>query len=381
MPLWSADRGRARVGVRDPPVHRDQLPGRTRPDQTRLRQAGPTEEEEAHSAHVAPPAPATAPPIVRGIDGAKDHLDLAVLPAVQAPWQICYDAASLAQLLGELTALAPALIVLEATGGLERPLVRALQDAGWPVVVANPRQVHHFARAIGQLAKTDRLDATLLARYGAALQPTPRPGPTPAQAARQAQLARRQQLVEMQTAERNRRPGLPAALQDGLAAHLDWLAAQIAALEQAIQTAVVADPAWQERARLLQTAPGVGRLVAWTLLVELPELGTLPSKQLAALAGVAPLKRDSGRRRGRRQVWGGRARVRRALYLAVLHLTRCPGGVRQASRLAQFYWRLRDADKPAKVALTACMHKLLRWLTAMLRHSSPFNAHDPSAHP
>ncbi len=326
-----------------------------------------------------PPVAAPAPPpqgpvpVFLGIDVAKDQLDLAVYPAVRPPWQIAYTAASLADLLGDLTALAPTVLVLEATGGLERPLVRTLSDAGWPVVVANPRHVHHFARAIGQLAKTDRLDAELLAFYAATLQPAPQPQPTPAQAALQAQLTRRQQLVEMQTAERQRRPGLPAALQADLDAHLAWLAGQIAALEEAIQTAVAADPVWQERARLLQTAPGVGRLVAWTLLVELPELGTLPGKQLAALAGVAPLNRDSGRLRGRRQVWGGRARARRALYLAVLHVTRCPGGGRQTSRLARFYWRLRDAGKPAKVALTACMHKLLLWLNAMLRQRTPFN--------
>lgn len=323
----------------------------------------------------APPPPREPVPMFIGIDVAKAHLDLAVSPAVRPPWQIAYTAASLAALVGELTALAPTLIVLEATGGLERPLVQVLSDAGWPVVVANPRHVHHFARATGRLAKTDRLDAALLACYAATLQPAPRPQPTPAQAALQAQLTRRQQLVEMQTAERQRRSSLPAALQADLDTHLAWLAAQIAALEQAIETAVAADPVWQERARLLQTAPGVGKVVAWTLLVELPELGTRPGKPLAALAGVAPLNRDSGRRRGRRQVWGGRARVRRALYLAVLHVTRCPGGVRQRSRLAQFYWRLRDAGKPAKVALTACMHKLLRWLNAMLRHGTPFNPH------
>jgi len=317
-----------------------------------------------------PPAPAPVPVFV-GIDVAKAHLDLAVQPAVRPPWQIAYDAASLAALAGDLTALAPQLVVLEATGGLERPLVRTLRDAGWPVVVANPRQVHHFARATGRLAKTDRLDAELLACYAATLQPAPRPQPTAAQALLQAQLTRRQQLVEMQTAERQRRPSLPAAVQEGVDAHLVWLATEIAALAEAIHTAVAADPVWQERARLLQTAPGVGKVVAWTLLVELPELGTLPGKQLAALAGVAPLNRDSGRLRGRRQVWGGRARARRVLYLAVLPVTRCPGGVRQTARLAQFYWRLRDAGKPAKVALVACMHKLLLWLNAMLRHGTP----------
>jgi transposase len=311
-------------------------------------------------------------PVFVGIDVAKDHLDLAVHPAVRPPWQIRYDAASLAALAEDLTALAPQLVVLEATGGLERALVRTLSDAGFPVVVANPRHVHHFARATGRLAKTDRLDAALLACYAATLQPTPRPQPTPAQALLQAQLTRRQQLGEMQTAERTRRASLPAALQAGLGGPLAWLATEIATLEATIHAAVAADPVWQERTRLLQTAPGVGKVVAWTLLVELPELGTLPGKQLAALAGVAPLNRDSGRRRGRRQVWGGRARARRVLYLAVLPVTRCPGGTRQTSRLAQCYWRLRDAGKPAKVALVACMHKLLLWLNAMLRHGTPF---------
>lgn len=327
----------------------------------------------------APPAPSAlaSVPVCIGIDVAKGHLDLAVHPASRPPWQIAYDAPSLTQLLLDLAALAPTLIVLEATGGLERPLVRALREANWPVVIANPRHVHHFARATGRLAKTDRLDAELLSYYGATLQPVPRPQPSAAQDALQAQLTRRQQLVEMQTAERQRRPSLPATLQEGLDAHLTWLATEIAALETAIQTVVAADPAWQERAQLVQTAPGVGKVVAWTLLVELPELGTLPGKQLAALAGVAPLNRDSGRLRGRRQVWGGRARVRRALYLAVLHVTRCPGGTRQISRLAQFYWRLRDAGKPAKVALTACMHKLLLWLNAILRHRTPFTPHHP----
>jgi transposase len=303
--------------------------------------------------------------VVVGIDVSKAALDVAVRPSRTA-WRTGNDAAGITALVADLTALAPACVVLEATGGLERAATAALAAAGLPVAVVNPRQVRDFAKATGRLAKTDALDAAVLAHFGDAVQPPPRPMPD-AQAQALAELiTRRQQLVEMRTAEQNRLASLTGSRRTRVAAHLVWLRQELADLEAELDAAIQASPSWRVRDQLLQRVPGVGPVVARTLVADLPELGTLDHKRLAALVGVAPLNRDSGAFRGRRGVWGGRARVRAALYMAALV------GTRRNPVLAAFYQRLLGAGKPKQVALVACMHKLLRILNAILRTETPW---------
>jgi transposase len=264
-------------------------------------------------------------------------------------------------------ALAPALVVLEATGGREVGLVAALVTAGVPVAVVNPRQVRRFAQAVGQLAKTDALDAQLLARFADVVRPEPRPVPDAQAQQLSALLARRQQLVAMLTAERQRFPTAVPAVQVRIRSHIHWLEAELADVDGQLQAAVQASPAWREREDLLRSVPGIGPTTALTLLADLPELGTLDRKAIAALVGVAPLACDSGTLRGRRIVWGGRARVRSALYMATLVATRHNPLIRA------FYTKLCAAGKPKKAALVACMHKLLLILNAILRQGTPWS--------
>jgi transposase len=310
---------------------------------------------------MAPPLP----PVTVGIDVAKARLDVAVRPSGEA-WQAPNDAAGVAALAARLAGLAPALVVLEATGGLERLAAAELAAAGLPVAVVNPRQVRAFARAVGQLAKTDALDAALLARFGEAVRPPPRPLPDAAQQELAALLARRRQVVVMLTAERQRLAAAGAAVRRRVQAHVDWLARELAALDDDLGQTLRASPAWRAKEDLLRSVPGVGPVVALTLLAELPELGHLDRKRLAALVGVAPLNADSGTRRGKRLVWGGRGRVRAALYMAALTASRYNPVLRA------FYQRLLRAGKAKKVALTACMHKLLRILNAIVHAASPW---------
>ncbi len=302
-----------------------------------------------------------------GIDVSKERLDVAVRPT-GAAWQTPNDARGIATLVQDLTALAPTRVVLEATGGLERGAWQALAAAGVPVAVANPRQVRDFAKGTGRLAKTDALDAMALAHFAEAVQPAVQPVPTVAVRALADLLTRRQQLVAMRTAEQNRLAGLGAAMQARVRAHLAWLAAEIRAVEQDLDEAIAADPEQQAQAALLRSVPGVGPVLVRTLLADLPELAMLDRRRLAALVGVAPLNRDSGAFRGRRTIWGGRARVRAALYMAALVASR------RNPVLRAFYQRLLAAGKPKKVALVACMHKLLTILAAILRYRAPWRA-------
>lgn len=306
-------------------------------------------------------------PIYVGIDVAQAQLDLAVRPSGEQ-WVTTNDEPGIGEQVVRLQALQPALVVLEATGGREIAVAAALAAAGLPVAVVNPRQVRAFARAIGQLAKTDALDAALLARFAEAVQPTPRPLPDAAAQEFSALLARRRQLVGMQTAERQRLDTALPAVRPHIARHLTWLAQELADLDRSLRERVQASPLWRERENLLRSVPGIGPTTAFTLLANLPELGTLDRKQIAALVGVAPLNRDSGTLRGRRGVWGGRARVRSALYMATLVATRYNPVIRA------FYQRLCASGKPKKLALTACMHKLLTILNAILRHATPWLA-------
>lgn len=319
------------------------------------------------AAAVAPP-PASSPPAgAVGIDVAKAMLDVAVVPS-GATWRTPRTPAGLADLGERLAALAPPIVVLEATGGLERPVVAALSAAGVPVAVINPRRARDFARASGREAKTDRVDAVALAHFGAALAPAPTPAPDPARTTVQTLVGRRRQLVEMRTMERNRRGEADPLTRAAIDRHLVWLKDELATLAAQIRTALAADAALAARATVLQTAPGVGAVTAAVLVAELPELAdpSVGRKQLAALVGVAPFARDSGMHRGRRHCRGGRASVRAALYMAALTAVRTDPALRAR------YTALRARGKPAKVALIACAHALLRCLAALVRSGQPY---------
>ena len=306
-----------------------------------------------------------------GIDVAKARLDIAVRPSGEQ-WVSATDSVSLEELVRRLQALQPELIVLEATGGQEGPTVAALAAAGLSVAVVNPRQVRDFARAIGQLAKTDVLDAQVLAHFAQVIHPTPRPLPEAQAQELTALLARRRQLIQMQTAERQRLDTTLPRVRTQIERHLAWLEAELADLDQTLHDQVQASPVWRERENLLRSVPGIGPTTALTLLAELPELGLLDRKAIAALVGVAPLSCESGTWRGRRILWGGRARVRTALYMAALVASR------HNPIIAAFYRRLCGAGKPKKVALTACMHKLLTILNAIVRQGSPWSVQTAS---
>jgi transposase len=298
-----------------------------------------------------------------GIDVAKARLDLALEPSGEA-WSVPNDAAGIQDLVSRIAPLGPTLIVLEATGGYEAAVTATLASAGLPVVVTNPRQVRDFAKACGRLAKTDALDARLLARFAAQVRPAPRPLPTEAAHLLDALLTRRRQLVEMLTAETNRLGIARGPVRRDITQHIRWLKRRLADADGDLKAAIQASPVWLAKDDLLQSVPGVGRVLSLTLLAELPELGRLSRRELAALVGVAPLNRDSGRRHGPRVVWGGRAPVRAVLYMGALAATRANPVIRG------FFERLRAAGKPAQVALTACMRKLLTILNSMVRHQT-----------
>jgi transposase len=296
-----------------------------------------------------------------GIDVARDSLEVASRPAGEH-WQVANDPAGIGALLPRLRALRPTLIVLEATGGLELPALAALGSAGLPVVAVNPRQVRDFARAIGKLAKTDAIDAQVLAHFADAVRPAVRPLPDAATQALAALVTRRRQLVEMLTAEENRRKSAPTAIRADIQAHIAWLRKRLKGVDKELSQAVRTSPLWREQEDVLRSVPGIGPVVSVTLLADLPELGTLGRKQVAALVGLAPLNRDSGTWRGKRTIWGGRATVRAALYMAALV------GSRRNPVLRDLYMRLLAAGKTKKVALTACMRKLLTIVNALLKH-------------
>jgi transposase len=301
-----------------------------------------------------------------GIDVAKDWLDIADAGAA-SPWRVANDAAGIATVVATLQERAPALIVLEPTGGLETALVAALAGAGLAVAVVNPAQVRAFAAARGQRAKTDALDARLLARFAQRMQPPARPLPDATTQDLRGILARRRQVVEMHTAEVNRRPTIAPALLPRLEAHLAYLEAELADLERALEDTVQASPLWRAKETLLCSIPGIGLVVARTVLAQVPELGTLTRQEVAALVGVAPLNRDSGRTQRPRRIGGGRSGVRAALSMAALTAARCD------PVMHAFYDRLAQHGKPPKVALVACMRKLLILANAILRDGVPWH--------
>ncbi len=303
-----------------------------------------------------------------GIDISKDSLDIATRP-IGASWTVDHDARGVATLLDHLQALCPTLIVLEATGGLEVFLTAELAAAGLPVVVVNPRQVRDFAKATGKLAKTDQIDAKVLAHFAEAVRPPPRPLPDASTQALSALITRRRQIVQMLVAEKNRLGSAPKPVRTDIQKHILWLERQLARLDEDLTNTIRQSPIWREKEDLLQSAPGIGPVISRTLLADLPELGTLNGKQIAALVGVAPLNHDSGKGRGKRITWGGRASVRCALYMSTLT------AVRYNPVIKAFYERLQEVGKPKKVALTACMRKLLIILNAMLKHRTPWQTH------
>ena len=301
-----------------------------------------------------------------GIDVAKDRLDVHVRPSGEA-FAVARDGEGLSTLVERLTAHRPALIVLEATGGFEQVVAGALGAARLPLAVVNPRQVRDFARALGRLAKTDRLDAEVIALFAERVRPEPRPLPDEQARLLGELVARRRQVIEMIVAEGNRARQLESRrLKRRIERHRAALQAELTELERELDDTIRGTPIWREAEELLKSVPGIGDATARTLLADLPELGRLDRKQIAALVGVAPFNRDSGRMRGKRTTWGGRAGVRAALYMAALVASRCNPVI------AAFYRRLLEAGKPKKLALTACMRKLLTILNAMLRDHQPW---------
>ncbi|MGH7524381.1 MAG: IS110 family transposase [Gemmatimonadales bacterium] len=301
-----------------------------------------------------------------GIDVSKATLDIASLPDGES-WSVTNDDPGLAELAPRLLALAPSLVVLEATGGFESPAVAALAKAGLPVVVVNPRQVRDFAKAMGRLAKTDALDAAMLAAFAQRVRPAPRPLPDEAAQLLESLVTRRRQLIEMLTAEKNRLGFARGPVRRDITQHIQWLEKRLNEVDGELRDAVAASPLYHAKAELLRSVPGVGPVTAVTLLASLPELGRLSRHEIAALVGVAPMNRDSGTARGKRMVWGGRAPVRAALYMAALV------GIKHNAVIRRFYERLRAAGKPFKVAATACMRKLLTILNAMVHQQQPWD--------
>lgn len=313
------------------------------------------------------------PQVVVGIDVSKDELAIAVHPSGER-WTSAVSVSALEVLVRRLVAQRPALVVLEATGGYELPVAAACAAAGLPVAVVNPRQVRAFAQAVGRLAKTDAIDADVLALFGARVQPAARAVPDAATQALAALVARRRQLLEMLGAEQRRlAQAMTGVVRRDLRHHIRWLERRLQEVDGDLGRAIQASPVWRVHENLLRSAPGIGPTVARTLLAEVPELGRLDRRAIAALVGVAPFNRDSGRWRGHRTIWGGRASVRAALYMAALV------AARHTPVLAPFYQRLRHAGKPAKVALGAVMRKLLTIVNAMLRHHAPWDEAAASA--
>jgi transposase len=300
-----------------------------------------------------------------GIDVSKGLLDVAVLPEGES-WSATNEEEGITQVVKRLKSLRPRLVVLEATGGMETAFVGAAATARLPVVVVNPRQVRDFAKSVGALAKTDAIDARVLARFAEAVRPEVRPLKDKEASQLSALIARRRQLVEMLTSEKNRLATAPEAIHPSIEEHIEWLEQRLTDINGKLKKAIKKSPVWRAKEQLLRTAPGVGPVLSATLVAGLPELGALNRKRIAALVGVAPFNRDSGTYRGRRCIWGGRGSIRAVLYMGTLAATRFNPVIRA------FYLRLCAAGKEHKVALTACMRKLLTILNAMVKTGTPW---------
>src|ERR1019366_7735975 len=298
-----------------------------------------------------------------GVDVAKARLDVFIQPSGES-FSAANDERGISELLRRLEHAD--FVIIEATGGLEVPVASALATAGIAVAIVNPRQVRDFARATGRLAKTDRLDGGMPARFGEAVRPAARPLANEQAQALEALVTRRLHLVEMLTAEKNRRTSAPKVSHRSIDEHIRWLEKRLSGFDDELAGLIRDTPLWRERDELLRSVPGVGKVLSSTLLAHLPELGMLNRKQIAALAGLAPFNRDSGKLRGSRCIWGGRAQVRRVLYIATV------AGVRSNPVIKNFYAQLRARGKYPKSALTACMRKLLVILNAMVHHQTPW---------
>jgi transposase len=301
-----------------------------------------------------------------GIDVSKALLDVGFHPSKKTV-QVANDDSGIGGLVAHLRAAMPTLVVMEATGGYEEAVAWALTAAGIPVAVVNPRQVRDFAKAIGRLAKTDKIDALVLGHFGEAAKLEPTPLADELTRELEDQIARRRQLVEMLTAEQNRLARAKNRVKKGIQSHVDWLKKRIKDADRDLGKLIKQSPAWREREELLRSVPGIGPVVSRTLIAELPELETLARGQLTALVGLAPFNVDSGQMRGKRAIWGGRASVRVALYQAALV------GIRYNPVLRAMYTRLVVAGKPKKVAIVACARKLLHIVAAMVRSKKPWN--------
>jgi len=302
-----------------------------------------------------------------GIDVSKAHLDVA-FGLTEEPQRFANDEKGIGQLEKLLTEVKATLVVMEATGGLEIPVAAALTRLAIPMAVVNPRQVRDFARAIGVLAKTDAIDARILARFGEAVKPQPRRAKEQQSQALQDFVSRRRQLVEMIAAEKVRRTMSRPSIVEDIDAHIAFLEKRLKRIDEELERFIKATPIWRERDVLFQSVPGVGPTLSVTLLAHLPEIGSLNRKQIASLAGVAPFNVDSGTSRGKRAIWGGRSALRRVLYMAVV------SGIRCKATIKAFYTRLRETGKPPKVALVACMRKLLTILNAIAASGTPWSA-------
>jgi len=298
-----------------------------------------------------------------GIDVSKAQLDVAIRPTGET-LSVANDKAGIKALVKGLAKIQPGLVVLESTGGLERQILCAVVSAELPAVRVNPRQVRDFAKATGQLAKTDSIDAAILAHYAQAVRPQLRPLPDAVAMELRALSARRRQLIEMIVMEKNHLATAAKAVAKDITEHIGGLEQKLQGVDTDIDGLIEQSPIWKEHEDILRSAPAIGPVTSRTLLAELPELGTLDRKQIASLVGLAPFNRDSGTLKGRRSIWGGRASVRCALYMAALVATRCNPVI------GDFYKRLKAKGKPFKVALVACMHKLLTILNAMIKHKS-----------
>jgi transposase len=310
--------------------------------------------------------PMVEEPVCVGVDISSRCLDVAVSDSNEVR-QFENDQEGIRKAVRYIARQKPVRIILEATGKFEAPLVASLQSSSLPVIIVNPRQVRDFARATGVLAKTDKIDARILALFGLRIQPEVRMLPDQQAREMRSLLERRHQLIEMRTAESNRLHQSDESTRQNIELHLKWLDELITSINDDLDRRIRSSPSWCEKIDLLQSVPGIGKVTSTTLLIELPELGQIDRRKIAALVGVAPLNRDSGSMRGRRTVWGGRAKLRAVLYMAVLVV------MKHNVVIAAFYNRLVHAGKTKKVAIVACMHKLLTIVNAMVKHNTIWN--------
>lgn len=307
-----------------------------------------------------------------GIDVSKDSLDLGTSESTETV-QFANSVSGIHALVEYLTARPPCLIIVEATGGYETPMIASLAAAQLPVVVVNPRQVRDFARSCGKLAKTDAIDARILAQFGKVFKPEPRPVPDEKSCEIRALVTRRIQILEMIVTESNRLHTVPSDVAEDIRLHIAYLKDRLSSIDDEIDRILRESPVWKEKDHIIRSVPGAGPALSSMLIAYLPELGTLNRRQIALLVGVAPINHDSGRYRGSRRIWGGRSRVRHTLYMAALVASRYNPVIRD------FYLRLIGAGKAKKVALVACMRRLLTIINSMIKHGSTWNPDHASA--